>query len=48
MQKDHPKPKFGNMSVEEMLQKIMADQAQLATDVRSNQLGTQNLEKQFG
>ncbi|KAK4733941.1 hypothetical protein R3W88_008202 [Solanum pinnatisectum] len=36
------------MSIEEMLKKIMADQAQLAADVRNNQLATQNLEKQFG
>ncbi|XP_015164961.1 uncharacterized protein [Solanum tuberosum] len=36
------------MSLEEMLKKIMADQAQLAADVRNNQLATQNLEKQFG
>ena len=31
-----------------MLKKMMADQAQLAADVRNNQLDTQNLEKQFG
>uniref|UniRef100_M1DJM2 Integrase core domain containing protein n=1 Tax=Solanum tuberosum TaxID=4113 RepID=M1DJM2_SOLTU len=36
------------MSIEEMLKKIMADQAQLVADVRNNQLATQNLEKQFG
>lgn len=36
------------MSVEEILKKIMADQAQLAVDVRNNQLGTKNLEKKFG
>jgi len=31
-----------------MLKKIMDDQAQLAVDVRNNQLATQNLEKQVG
>ncbi|XP_015159540.1 uncharacterized protein [Solanum tuberosum] len=36
------------MSMVEMLKKIMADQAQLAADVRNKQLATQNLEKQFG
>uniref|UniRef100_M1DJL4 Integrase core domain containing protein n=1 Tax=Solanum tuberosum TaxID=4113 RepID=M1DJL4_SOLTU len=36
------------MSIEEMLKKIMADQAQLAADARNNQLPIQNLEKQFG
>uniref|UniRef100_M1D8H2 Putative plant transposon protein domain-containing protein n=1 Tax=Solanum tuberosum TaxID=4113 RepID=M1D8H2_SOLTU len=38
----------GSMSMEEMLKMIMADQAQLAADVRNNQLATQNLEKKFG
>ncbi|XP_049368193.1 uncharacterized protein LOC125833085 [Solanum verrucosum] len=35
------------MSKKEMLKKIVVDQAQLAADVRNNQLATQNLEKQF-
>ncbi|KAK4730245.1 hypothetical protein R3W88_023233 [Solanum pinnatisectum] len=35
------------MSMEEMIKKIMVDQAQLAIDVRNNQLATQNLEKKF-
>ncbi|XP_015164041.1 uncharacterized protein [Solanum tuberosum] len=47
-QREQPKQQTGNISVEEMLKKIMADQAQLAADVRNNQLATQNLEKQFG
>ncbi|KAG5595497.1 hypothetical protein H5410_036729 [Solanum commersonii] len=34
--------------MEEMLKKIMDDQAQLAADLRNNQLATQNFEKQFG
>ncbi|XP_049399876.1 uncharacterized protein LOC125863958 [Solanum stenotomum] len=37
-----------NMSMEEMLKKIMADQTQLVADVRNNMLATQKLEKQFG
>ncbi|XP_055803470.1 uncharacterized protein LOC129872531 [Solanum dulcamara] len=36
------------MSVEDMLKQIMTDQAKLASDVRQNQLATQNLEKQLG
>ncbi|KAK4706456.1 hypothetical protein R3W88_033992 [Solanum pinnatisectum] len=36
------------MSMEEMMKKIMVEQAQLAADVRNSQLATQNLEKQFG
>ncbi|XP_015159333.1 uncharacterized protein [Solanum tuberosum] len=40
--------KQSDMSVEDMLKQIMADQAKLAADVRNNQLATQNLEKQFG
>ncbi|XP_049350311.1 uncharacterized protein LOC125814905 [Solanum verrucosum] len=36
------------MSIEEMLKKIMANQAQLAADARNNQLSIQNLKKQFG
>ncbi|XP_049381214.1 uncharacterized protein LOC125845717 [Solanum stenotomum] len=40
--------KQGDMSVEDMLKKIMVDQAKLAADVSNNQLVTQNLEKQFG
>ncbi|XP_049342914.1 uncharacterized protein LOC125807238 [Solanum verrucosum] len=36
------------MSMEEMVKKIMADQTQLAADVRNNMLATQKLEKQFG
>uniref|UniRef100_M1DVU1 Integrase core domain containing protein n=1 Tax=Solanum tuberosum TaxID=4113 RepID=M1DVU1_SOLTU len=47
-QREQPKQQTENMSLEEMLKKIMADQAQLAADVRNNQLATQNLEKQFG
>ncbi|KAK4718090.1 hypothetical protein R3W88_016428 [Solanum pinnatisectum] len=35
------------MSMEEILKKFMADQDQLADEVRNNQLATQNLEKQF-
>ncbi|XP_015168628.1 uncharacterized protein [Solanum tuberosum] len=34
--------------MEEMLKKIMVDQAQLDVDARNNQLAIQNLEKQFG
>ncbi|XP_049355722.1 uncharacterized protein LOC125820325 [Solanum verrucosum] len=45
---EQPKQQSGNMSVEVMLKKIMANLAQLAADVRNNQLATQNLEKQFG
>ncbi|XP_015068676.1 uncharacterized protein LOC107013229 [Solanum pennellii] len=48
MQREKPKPQSGNMSVEEMLKKIMEVQAQLTDDVRNNQLANQNLEKQFG
>ncbi|XP_049382857.1 uncharacterized protein LOC125847236 [Solanum stenotomum] len=40
--------KQGDMSVEDMLKQIMADQAKLVADVRNNQLATQNLEKKFG
>lgn len=35
------------MSVEDMLKKIMAYQAQLNAEVHNNQLSTQNLEKKF-
>lgn len=35
------------MSMEEMLEKNMVDQAQLFFDVRNNQLDTQNMEKNF-
>jgi len=42
---EKPSKQPNNMSMEEMLKKIMADQAQLAADVRNNQLATQNLEK---
>ncbi|XP_049360466.1 uncharacterized protein LOC125825176 [Solanum verrucosum] len=47
-QRERPKQQSKNMSVKEMLKKIMVDQAQLAANVRNNQLATQNLEKQFG
>ncbi|XP_015169787.1 uncharacterized protein [Solanum tuberosum] len=40
--------KQGDMSVEDILKQIMADQAKLEADVRNNQLAIQNLEKQFG
>lgn len=36
------------MSVDEMLKKIIVDQAQLAADVSNNQLDTQNLEEKPG
>lgn len=48
MQRKQPKQQSKNISVEEMLKKIMDDQAQLAADVRNSKLDTQNLEKQFG
>lgn len=48
MKREQPNRQSGNMSVEEMLKKIMADQAQLVSHVRNNQLDTQNLEKKFG
>ncbi|KAK4706542.1 hypothetical protein R3W88_033895 [Solanum pinnatisectum] len=35
------------MRMEEMLKKIMADQVQLAADVRNNHLATQNFDEQF-
>uniref|UniRef100_M1DLX7 Integrase core domain containing protein n=1 Tax=Solanum tuberosum TaxID=4113 RepID=M1DLX7_SOLTU len=36
------------MSMEEILKKIMVNQAQLVADVRNNQLATLNLEKDLG
>lgn len=36
------------MSVEDNLEKIMVDQAQLVSQFRNIQLATQNLEKKFG
>ncbi|XP_055824226.1 uncharacterized protein LOC129892666 [Solanum dulcamara] len=47
-QNDQASTKSGSMSVEDMLKQIMTDQAKLASDVRQNQLATQNLEKQLG
>ncbi|XP_049365277.1 uncharacterized protein LOC125830110 [Solanum verrucosum] len=47
-QQEQPNNQQSNMSMEEMLKKIMADQAHVAADVRHNQLPNQNLEKQFG
>ncbi|KAK4729977.1 hypothetical protein R3W88_022965 [Solanum pinnatisectum] len=41
------RPQGNAQGIEEMLKKIMANQAQLAVDVRNNQLAIQNLEKQF-
>lgn len=48
MQREKPKPQSGNMSVKEMLNKTMENQAQLTDNVRNNHLATKNLEKQFG
>lgn len=48
MLKEKPKPQSGNMSVEEMLMKIMEDQAQLAAAVGNNKLATKKLAKKFG
>uniref|UniRef100_M1E1B9 Integrase core domain containing protein n=1 Tax=Solanum tuberosum TaxID=4113 RepID=M1E1B9_SOLTU len=45
--REQPNKQPNNMSMDEMLKKIKADQAQLTADVRNNQLATQNLEKQF-
>ncbi|XP_055814492.1 uncharacterized protein LOC129884175 [Solanum dulcamara] len=38
----------GNMSMEDMLKKLMNDQGKLAADVRQYQITTQNLKKQVG
>ncbi|KAH0636432.1 hypothetical protein KY289_036347 [Solanum tuberosum] len=46
-QQEQPNNQQSSMSIEDMLKKIMVDQAQLAADLRNNQLATQNLEKQF-
>ena len=46
-QREYPKQHFRNMNVEDMLKKILADQAQSHAYVRNSQLSTNILEKQF-